>query len=236
MAVTPHTAPTEATAPNGAAFTITPQQIKYFETFGFLAIPGLFTAEMDRITAGFEGAFAANATWDTNVGLHFGEQRSILPQVVSLHEDLSWLLDDARVHEIVSKLLDPQYEYAESDGNIFSCDTSWHADNYAAPLEKRHLKLSFYLDPLDAETGAIRMIPGTNHFLSPYAKTVRQTTLDPAKIPEIYGVEAHELPSYVLKTQPGDLVVWNFRIVHASFGGGNRRRLFSLNYRAIDND
>ena len=30
---------------------------------------------------------------------------------------------------------------------------------------------------------------------------------------------------------PGDVVAWNFRTIHASFNGQERRRLFSLNFK-----
>jgi hypothetical protein len=47
----------------------------------------------------------------------------------------------------------------------------------------------------------------------------------------VFGVPYDEIPSYPLETDPGDLVVWSFRTVHASFGGDARRRLFSINFK-----
>ena len=35
----------------------------------------------------------------------------------------------------------------------------------------------------------------------------------------------------MIETEPGDLVVWDFRSVHASYHGHTGRRLFSINYR-----
>ena len=35
--------------------------------------------------------------------------------------------------------------------------------------------------------------------------------------------------AWPLEMQPGDLVVFNHRIKHASFGGGTRRRMFTIN-------
>ena len=34
-----------------------------------------------------------------------------------------------------------------------------------------------------------------------------------------------------LETQPGDLLLFNHLTKHASFGGGTRRRMFTLNYQ-----
>jgi ectoine hydroxylase-related dioxygenase (phytanoyl-CoA dioxygenase family) len=94
-----------------------------------------------------------------------------------------------------------------------------------------HVKLSFYLDTLRENTGAIRVIPGTHFFSETFGRTVRRKLLDPDKIPDEFGVAGPDIPSVPLETDPGDLVVWDFRTVHASYGGAHRRRLFSINFR-----
>jgi hypothetical protein len=215
-----------------AAFRLTPQAVAYFDTFGFLRLPGLFVDDIDRLTEGFEEIFAANATMDTNERLHFDQQRRIIPGFIEKSQRLAGLVDDPRVVGVVTSLMGDAHEYAQSDGNLFYCDTSWHPDTYFAPLVRYHVKLSFYLDPLLGESGAIRMIPGTNHHETPFAETLRRDLRDPMAIKEIYGVEHDQIPSWTLESTPGDLIVWNFRTIHASFNGGERRRLFSLNFRA----
>ena len=218
-------------APDQRGGTLTPQQITFFETFGFLRIPGLFADDIDDITAGFEEVFADNPHWETAEGLHFDEKRIIIPGFVEKSERLADLPDDPRVRGVVTSLLGPEFEYAQSDGNLFYCDTSWHADTYEAPMGTYHVKLSFYLDPLGGESGAIRMIPGSNHHQSDFARALRRDLEDPAAIGEVYGVEPTDVPGYTIRSEPGDLVLWSFRTVHASFGGDERRRLFSLNFR-----
>ncbi len=37
------------------------------------------------------------------------------------------------------------------------------------------------------------------------------------------------MPGYVVESNPGDVVVFNLNILHASFGGGARRRMFAFN-------
>jgi hypothetical protein len=212
---------------------VTPQQKAYFDTFGFIRIKGLFADDADRIIEGFEEVFANDeyVRMETYEELHLDEKRVIVPQILEKSEKLSWLLDDDRVKNVVSTLLDPDYEYAQSDGNLFYCESSWHPDTYGAPLTRRHLKLSFYLDPLHGESGAIRMIPGTNHFRTPYAKMLRQNLEDPRGVADVYGVDVRDIPAFTLESEPGDLVAWDFRTIHASFNGGERRRLFSINFR-----
>jgi hypothetical protein len=216
-----------------AGVVVSPQQKAYFDTFGFVVLPGLFADDAPRITAGFEEVFAneGNPRMETFEELHLEQRRVIIPQFVTRTPNLSWLLDDPRTLGAVSGLLGPGAEYAESDGNLFFCESSWHPDTYGAALTRRHLKLSFYLDPLHGESGAIRMIPGTNHHRTPFAKALRANLEDPSAIADIYGVEPNEIPSWTLASEPGDVVAWDFRTIHASFNGGERRRLFSINYR-----
>ena len=38
-----------------------------------------------------------------------------------------------------------------------------------------------------------------------------------------------DVPAVVLEVQPGDLIAFNHRIKHASFGGGTSRRMFTIN-------
>ena len=43
------------------------------------------------------------------------------------------------------------------------------------------------------------------------------------------GVTGDGVPSVVLDSRPGDVVVFNHNLLHSSWGGGNRRRMFTLN-------
>ena len=48
--------------------------------------------------------------------------------------------------------------------------------------------------------------------------------------PETLGVTGGEIPSVTVESTPGDLIIWNFRTIHGSYNGGERRRLFSMNF------
>jgi hypothetical protein len=222
---------------------LTPQQVNYFETFGFLTVPGLFLPDLERLRRGFEEVFAReedqfvldpdNPYHQTDDPELAKQVRVIVPAFLERSEDLQWLRDDPRVRGVVRSLLGDNAVYGESDGNLFNCDVLWHIDAYNAPIEKNHIKLYFYLDPLDAESGALRVIPGSHELVGNFSHTLRRDLHDPAKVPEIYGVELDEIPSWVLDVQPGDLVVGNFRGMHGSFHGGSRRRLFTVNFHEV---
>jgi hypothetical protein len=221
---------------HGERFELTPQQKTYFDAFGFLRLPGLFRDDIATLIAGFEEIFADEglARTETHEQLHLERPRIIISDFIDKSDKLRPLLDDPRVIGVVTGLIGENYEYCNSDGNLFYCESSWHPDTYGAPLTRYHVKLSFYLDPLHGDSGAIRMIPGTNFNQTPFARQIRRNLEDPTKIKDIYGVEPSQIPSWTLMSEPGDLIVWNFRTVHASFNGNERRRLFSINFREVE--
>lgn len=224
------------------------QQLNFFEIFGFLKLPGFFLDEVGEITEAFEEVFAAKALlqalhletddppWlETNFDLHFNKPRVTIPLITERHERLAQLQVDPRVTTIVSQVMGPErrWESTGADASLFYCDTSWHVDSYGAPLKQYHVKLSMYLDELGGENGAIRVMPGTNFPLGPFARRLLPLLDDPAVLEETLGVPAADLPAYTITSTPGDLVLWNYRLVHGSFYGADRRRLLSLNFREV---
>jgi hypothetical protein len=228
----------DVVAPN---FEITPQQVAWFETFGYLVLPGWFADDVPRIREGFEEVFAReeaqlldpdNEFHRTSDPKFQRETRWIIPAFLDKSDKLDWLRTDARVASIPRALLGDGFEYAESDGNLFNCDVYWHLDAYGATADTPHIKVFFYLDELRHEAGALRVIPGSHH-RGPYtAALFRQLTKDPERVPELLGVDLDGIPSSTLEVAPGDVIVTNFRTMHGSFNGGARRRLFTVNFRA----
>ena len=222
---------------------VTPQQVAWFETFGFLVLRGVFTEDMERIRDGFEEVFAReeaqlldpeNEFHRTSDPQYERETRWIIPAFIDKSEKLKWLRDDPRVDAIPRALLGDDFQYAESDGNLFNCNVLWHMDAYGASADALHIKVYFYLDALQRDAGSLRVIPGSHHRGGYMGALVRRLTEDPERVPEILGVELDEIPSSALEVNPGDVIVTNFRTFHGSFNGGARRRLFTVNFRAGD--
>jgi hypothetical protein len=222
-------------------FVLTPSQITYFKTFGFLKVPGLFAPDIDRIREGFEEVFAgeqpqmldpANPYHRPRDQRYREETRAIIPSFIDKSPKLSWLRDDPRTVAVARGLLGNGFHYAESDGNLFNCDVYWHIDVYGAVTTAEHIKLSFYLDELHQDTGALRVIPGS-HMEGTFAKELyRGLAHDPSRVSENFGLAVDEIPSWTLEVTPGDLIVGNFRTMHGSFNGAARRRLFTVNFSA----
>jgi phytanoyl-CoA dioxygenase PhyH len=222
----------------GVGFSLSPQQLLYFRTFGFLRLPGLFKPDVDRLIDGFEEAFATrppdkvitvDQLQETDNPAFTDRKRTILYHIVEKSEKLRWLAGDPRVVGIVNAIVGPHHEARPTDGHIFNCDTSWHPD--MGSDDRFRLKLSFYLDPQHADSGAIRLIPGSHFHDGPYAKLLLEHLYGSAqKIRGSYGVDPDDVPCWTIETEPGDLLCWNFRTFHATFHGFNRRRLFSMTY------
>ncbi|GAB5445133.1 phytanoyl-CoA dioxygenase family protein [Gymnodinialimonas sp.] len=221
-----------AAGPIDGKHLLSPQQIHYFETFGYLKLPGLFRDDFSSIVDGFEHLFGneEQPVWETREALHGDERRVIIPGFIEQSPLLAPLQHDPRVLGIVHSLIGPEYQWASSDGNLFYCESYWHSDMYATPLNHYHIKLSIYLDELSGHNGAIRIIPGSHFHQQTFGKTLQKQFQDPGKIRDTFGVEGCDIPSVTVESSPGDLIVWNFRTIHGSYNGGERRRLFSLNF------
>ena len=134
------------------------------------------------------------------------------------------MIDDPRILGIASSLLGDDFNYMGSDGNYYVGDSGWHSDGWHP--EMRHVKIAFYLDSVTRDTGCLRVIPGSHLTSDRYANMLQERV---RRSEELWGMHGRDLPAVALETQPGDLVCFNHNTKHASFGGGKRRRMFTMN-------
>jgi hypothetical protein len=195
---------------------LTSQQQHFFETFGYLVLPSLLVDEIEWITAEFEAVFR-----DRGV-THDGSKRSTIVPFIDQRERLCTLLDHPKVNGLISGLLGDDFNYVGGDGNYYTGDTQWHSDGYHDV--GKFLKVALYLDPVDATSGCLRIIPGTHKvdILHWDARKARNA-------PELWGIEQKQVPHVALESKPGDVVAFNHNLMHASFGGNTQRRMFTLN-------
>jgi len=207
--------------------TLTKQQLHFFDTFGYLHLPGLLKESASQLTETFDRLFEAHQknVLDWRHEAHYNNARHILLQFIERDNDLSSLLEHPVIDGIFHSLLGENYLYRASEGNIFTGDTYWHSDLYNANFKYRHIKILFYLDPIDANSGALRVIPGSHLFGDKFANQLERFVWEHDKN---YGIEKTAVPSVVLPTQPGDMVVFDYRLKHATCNSGPRRRMFSI--------
>ena len=201
------------------------QQSRFFDTFGFLKFPSLFRNEVEAITEAFE------KVWTDSGRTHDFKERSMIAPFADLSEYLSGLLDDHRIDGVVGSVLGEDYNYAGSDGNYYVGDTNWHSDHRPySPY--RSLKIAFYLDPVTKDTGCLRVIPGSCHNGDTF--TVALNDVVPvtreSRNEEVWGVHGSDVPAYPIESAPGDMLMFNHKTKHSSWGGSDRRRMFTYNY------
>ena len=208
---------------------LSPQQLAFMDTFGFLVFPALLSDRIDRISAEFESIFQEKGG---HHGVpHDGTRRSCIVPFIDQSEYLSSLLDDPRVNGILASLLGDDFAYLGSDGNFYTGDTVWHSDadfsgRSRGTPPRTYYKLAMYLDPVDAETGALRVIPGSHRHGEGFAMELETALRTPL---ESLGVTGDRIPAVALSSRPGDVVVFNQATKHSSWGGSERRRMFTIN-------
>jgi hypothetical protein len=191
------------------------QQRAFFDTFGYVVLRGALRDDVTWILAEFAAVFR-----DLGVE-HTGERRSAVVPFIDQRPRLAGLLEHDVVEGALASLLGPDFNYLGSDGNLYAGDTAWHSDGTHA--SGRFAKLALYLDPVRADSGALRVIPGS-HRLGP-DEPVRQAGQSEA----VWGTSMSDVPSVTLDSDPGDLVIFDHNLMHASFGGSASRRMFTIN-------
>lgn len=212
-------------------FQLSEAQKKFFDTFGYLVLKGLFSKEAQLISDAFDRTMAQhnNDAIDWNHRAHGNESRIFMAQFIDRDEYLSSLLDDERVLGIYKGLLGDDFNYRGSDANIFQCSTCWHSDTYGALLKYRNVKLAFYLEPLTEKTGCFRVLPGSQHFGDKFSNKLQSFLNKGDSLFDDLGLRDDEIPAQIIPTEPGDVLVFDFRVKHATcFGGDHTRRMFTM--------
>lgn len=208
---------------------LTPQQLAYFDTFGFLMLPQAFSAEeMAALTA------AAETVWEEHKPpLLHGERR--LGYFVEHHPSLSRLVTDERIYPAIAQLLGPGFVWAGSEGNISGrSEIGWHADRkYYKPEEAQwvdfaQVKVMMYLEAVTRDSGCLRVIPGSHKM--PYHKHLGPQEIEADARP--FGLAPEEIPCVYLESEPGDVILFNHMMWHSQFGGGDGRRYIALKFTA----
>jgi len=199
------------------------QQRDFFETFGYLVLPGLLKEELSWIIDEFEAVFTGRGV------VHDGSKRTTVVPFIDQREKLSTLLDNPQITGLISGLLGGDFNYIGGDGNYYTGDTSWHSDGWHDV--GKFLKVALYLDPVRSTTGCLRVIPGTHRV------DIKEWDARKARnAPELWGVGQNQVPAIPLESNPGDVVAFNHNLMHASFGGSSRRRMFTMNCSARAKD
>ena len=198
---------------------LTDQQIRHYKTFGFLVLRDLFTPEeIETLRNEYESEL--NLVYSDKP--FTGKERYWTYMMNPRTPFYASLLEDPRFCNVAEQLYGDEVIGIRTDANRYVGDTRWHPDHHADPHEDSFgVKFAFYLDPVAANSGALRLIPGSHN--RAFQDRVRLT------LPTL-ELEIPEVPSYVCKSDPGDVVAFDMRCWHASSGGTAGRRMSTCVY------
>ncbi len=213
--------------PSTAHFSLTEGQVQFFKTFGYLHLPGLFAEDADALSAGFDRAMQkhSNEAHEHLHKAHYENTRTILQRFIERDSELLKLLADKRIQGIAKSLAGDDYMYMGGDGNMFTGDTIWHRDDYAAIKRHSYIKIAFYLEDTDANSGCFRVMPGTHHQGQEFSKNFYAASHNHE---ESMGITPSEMPAQVIPNKPGDVTIFDFFVMHATCNSKFTRRMFNL--------
>ena len=213
--------------------SLSEHEIEHFKVFGFILRRKVFTpAEVQLINEEFDKgkAFALHERDDSAFNIRGQMNWSNLGPESPF---LASLLEDERICGAAEQLLGNDVIGVSSNCNAFAGDrTEWHPDtgdpNYYGA------KFLIYPQFLDENSGALRVIPGSNHTV--YSDELRRMGLSgsPHSGESSYlsksGLEIKDIPCYVCRTEPGDVIIFDYKIWHSTWGGSKDRRMISYNF------
>ena len=186
----------------------------FFKTFGYLVFRDFFSGdELDTIHREFDYKLAEQYPGQP----YDGSRRYWAPLLDDDTPFFGNLLEDSRFLTIAQQLFGDDVLGMGTDANRYTGNTRWHPDT--GSIHQYGVKFAFYLEPVDADSGALRVIPGTHRL------TGNKGFAD--------GVQAQalpEVPCAVLASNPGDVVAFDLRLWHASYGGTQDRQMCTVVY------
>lgn len=190
---------------------LTQEQITFFRTFGFLRLRQHLTPEeIQRYRQEFE--YGLSQWPDSRETSKKRNHYAVLAYESTPF--IAGLLDDDRFADVAEQLLGKPVLGVTVNGSIWYDDTDWHPDVDLLGFEG--IRFAIYLEPLQAENGALRMIPGSHK--EPLFSAIGRDSQ------ERFGIPPQEMPGVVCESEPGDVIVFHLSCWHGAFGGEVRRQ------------
>jgi hypothetical protein len=192
----------------------------HFRTFGFVVLRGFLADRGAALRAEVDAAIrdAYAATYDERV--IDGISGHYLPMAARLTPvSASLACDDPRFIDAAEKLLGGPVIPECPEGVLYFAEAPWHDDD---GIGVRGVKFAVYFDQLTADSGALRLLPGSCH---PEQNTrlagYRNRQMPISSDAEAAAYQA-SIPGYAAGTAPGDVIAFDVHTWHASFGGRDR--------------
>ena len=212
---------------------ITHADKQFFDMFGFLIIRNVLSRpEIKLIEKEYDYGFKKTLEHHSN---GFGMRKQFnWSNLNEMCPNLCSLPYQKNILRIVKKLMSHKiFPYLCNSNNFNGPATEWHTDQ-AANTDCFAVKVAFYLDELDENSGGLRFLPCSHR--EPLNSDLWDFGLHGSNETDIKdyqsksGLEIDQVPSYYCRTNPGDMVIFNLKIWHSSLGGGKNRRNITINY------
>lgn len=189
-------------------------QVDWFRTFGYVVLRGFFDAEevgrlRDELVATMLGVLGDRYHERPVMSGIAGHYTCLLgpwaPRTVEL-------VDSRRLVGLAERLVGGGVlpSPCDTQGIVYFDHAGWHSDSGIAI---RGVKLVAYLEPVDADTGALRVLPGSHRLPQAALAHLQSGALD---VPDVPGV--------ALATRPGDVIAFDPLLWHATWGGRDRHQ------------
>ena len=196
------------------------KQVLYYQTFGFLVLRQLLSPgevkTIDEELVRRLGVVFRDTPFDGTARHGAAMMGPDTPFFASL-------LEDSRFLGTARQLYGDDVIATGLSGNRYVGNSHWHPD--VGPTHPGGPKFALYLEPVGADTGALRVIPGSHR--SPFHDQLRGEL---GMHMEKAGFDIPDLPAFVCESQPGDVVVFDLRLWHASCGGASDRRMCTVEF------
>ncbi|MDQ3640170.1 MAG: phytanoyl-CoA dioxygenase family protein [Actinomycetota bacterium] len=204
----------------------THQQIQHFKSFGFVVLRGLLAAdEVDALKAEVVNALTdafGGIGADDDPNTTGGIRGDYLPLAVDRTPVSQALIADGpRFFHGSAQLLGQPTVPTLPIATCFTSNAGWHNDH--GP-DVAGVKFLAYLEARTADTGALRVLPGSH--TPDFDRLLRAYwSQDPAAS----GFEGWPVPGVALDTAPGDVVAFDAHLFHSS-AGGEKRLAWAIEY------
>jgi hypothetical protein len=210
--------PTQRHLDARGAMMLAPTDATHLRTFGFVVLrrafdPEPLSQEFDRAMQ--DGLSSSSQVIAGNIGVAF----RYLPMMCERTPVSLSLLEYFAASAAV--VLGARALPVRAKGVRYLGSANWHRDS-DQPV--RSFGFVCYLESLDASTGALRVLPGSHRPELGDAVAALLDAYPSSTTGGASGPSVPVLPGYAVSTDPGDVIVFDEHLFHASAGGRERRQ------------
>jgi ectoine hydroxylase-related dioxygenase (phytanoyl-CoA dioxygenase family) len=208
---------------------LTDDQVSQFKLFGFVILKNVFTqSELATLRAEFIDAAART---EASEGAFDGTTTHTFSMLGEDTPFYSSLLEDSRFYGPASQLFGDDVFGLETNSYRYVSNSAWHFNDGAPNIHGYGPKYQFPIfEPTRADTGALRFIPGS-HKNSWQSELTQWWPLARGSARSEQGMGfLDKVPCVVAEADPGDAVLFDMRLIHATSGGSKDRRMSCVTY------